>query len=105
MIFNIRQVDDGLVLDVRVRPSAKKSEITGLHDGALKVSVAAPPENGKANQAVVELFSELLGIRKSDIEIIRGHTSRNKNVLFRNISEAGLGKLIVLASKGRPPSE
>jgi uncharacterized protein (TIGR00251 family) len=63
---------------VRVKPSARKNGIVGTHGGALKVSVNAPPERGKANDAVVALLSDLL---QADVEITAGLTSQDKTVV------------------------
>jgi uncharacterized protein (TIGR00251 family) len=84
----------GIRLATRVTPNAGRNQITGYKDGVLQVKVAAPPEKGKANKALVDLLSDRLGIRKSSIDIIKGETSRNKVVLINGISSEDLSKLL-----------
>lgn len=73
---------DGLTWKFRVRvtPKAKKASVGGLHDGALKVSVHAVPEGGKANKAVITSLAKWLGVSKSRVAIAAGDTSRLKTV-------------------------
>ncbi len=79
-----RAVPDGLNLSVRVTPKASKDAIAGtiaMPDGvALKLSVSAPPDKGKANQAVCELLAAKLGLPKSAVAVISGLTDRRKVV-------------------------
>ncbi|HEX7975686.1 MAG TPA: DUF167 domain-containing protein [Anaerolineales bacterium] len=71
----------GAALAIRVTPRAGKNEITGIQsDGTVKVRLAAPPVDGKANEALVELLSDVLGIAKSKIEIVAGASGRDKLV-------------------------
>jgi uncharacterized protein (TIGR00251 family) len=65
---------------VRVTPRAKQNKVLPQADGSLKVYVTAPPEDGRANEAVIETIAEWLGVRRRDVEIVRGATSRNKVV-------------------------
>jgi uncharacterized protein (TIGR00251 family) len=69
-------------LRLRVNPGAKKTTIVGAHGGALKISVAAPPERGKANRAVVELLARVLGLTRSSVVIAAGEVSEDKVVLI-----------------------
>jgi uncharacterized protein len=62
------------------------------------VRIAAPPENGKANEALVELLAEMLGIPRSSVEISGGHTSRDKTVVVGGLSAAEVeARLVTLA--------
>lgn len=72
-------------LRLRVRPGGKKNAILGEHGGALRVSVTAQPERGKANRAVVKLLADVLGIAASEVAIVSGETSGDKVV------EVGVG--------------
>ena len=65
---------------VRVQPRSSRNQIAGCQAGTLSVRVTAPPHDGKANAAVVSLLSETLGVAKSRVRIVRGHTSRDKLV-------------------------
>ena len=69
-----------LTLSLHVQPGARRSEFVGLHGGALKVKIAAPAADNKANAELIDFLSESLGIPKSAIIIRRGATSRRKVV-------------------------
>ncbi len=92
-MVNIREVEDGIVVSVKVQPNASKDRVVGEHADQLKIAVTVAPEKGKANKAVIKVFSKLLGIKISDIEILSGETSRDKKVLIRNITKEGFSKL------------
>ncbi|NJE84440.1 YggU family protein [Thermococcus sp. CX2] len=81
----IRETKDGVVILLYVQPKAKKNEIEGVDEwrGRLKVKIKAPPVEGKANKEVVKFFSKLLG---AEVEIIRGETSREKDLLVKGLS-------------------
>jgi len=86
-------VPDGLEVHLRVTPNASRNFIDGIvvdaqGRGALKLAVAAVPENGKANTAVINLLSKSWRLRKSDCQVIRGRTGRNKTVFIRGDGEA-----------------
>ncbi len=84
----LRAVEGGTSLSLRVSPGAKRTAIKGAYgEGALKVSVAAPPEKGKANAELEAFLSDLLGVGRSEVEVVRGHASRDKVVLLRGLSE------------------
>jgi uncharacterized protein (TIGR00251 family) len=70
----------GTRLRLRVRPGAASSRITGPHGGALKVSVSAAPERGKANREVAALLAGALGLPRSAVRIVSGGGSRDKTV-------------------------
>ncbi|MFQ5873076.1 MAG: DUF167 domain-containing protein [Dehalococcoidia bacterium] len=74
-------------LEVRVIPKASKSEVVGLRQGIVRVRIAAPPVEGKANQALIVLLAERLGLRPSDVRIIRGASSRNKLVCIEGMEQ------------------
>jgi len=76
----------GTILPVRAQPGARKNEIRGEQDGMLKVSVTQPPEKGKANKALIALLSKSLSLRRSQLELIAGETSRQKQLLVRDVT-------------------
>lgn len=78
--LDVTRQDDRWILRLRVSPGARKARIAGPHGGALKLSVTEPPERGKANDGVVQLLAEALGVAPRDIEILSGHTSQDKRV-------------------------
>ena len=67
-------------LRLRVSAGASRRRVLGVHGGALKLSVKAPPEKGKANKDVVSLVAESFGLTPSDVEILSGETSPDKVV-------------------------
>ncbi len=93
-MIDIRETKEGLQLDIYVQPGAKKTAIIGEHDGRLKISVNQPPDKGRANEAVLELLSKTMCIPKSNINIIRGHTARQKTVALSGVDSADVLNLI-----------
>ena len=82
--------EEGCVLPVRAQPGARKNAIAGEQASALKVLVTAPPEDGKANKAILEVLREALGLRRSQLDLLSGATSRDKRVLIRGLAKAAL---------------
>ncbi len=78
--FKISSAEGGAAFPVRVVPRASKNEISGRHGDAVKIRITASPVEGAANDALVGLLAETLGIRKNQIEILSGHVSRDKIV-------------------------
>lgn len=75
----LRVADDGrLVLTLHVQPGARKTEFAGLHGDALKLRLAAPPAEGKANLALVRFIADALGLPVAAITLKSGHTARRK---------------------------
>jgi hypothetical protein len=74
----IKDLSNGFTFAVRVHPRARKNAVTGELGKALKVSLAAPPTDGKANEACIDFFAKLLKAPRSSITIAAGKTSRNK---------------------------
>ncbi len=70
--------DGRITLTLHIQPGAKKTEFAGLHGDALKIRLAAPPVDGKANEALVRFVAETLGLAKSAVELKSGQTSRRK---------------------------
>jgi len=67
-----------LILKVYLQPKSSRNEIVGPHRDGIKIRVTAPPVEGKANDALIRFLAEKLGIPASEIEIIRGHHTREK---------------------------
>ncbi|HEY6961610.1 MAG TPA: DUF167 domain-containing protein [Gaiellaceae bacterium] len=70
---------------LRVSPGAARSAVVGRHGEAWKVRVAAPPEDGRANVAVVRLLADALALAARDVEIVSGHASRDKTVALSGL--------------------
>ena len=74
-----KQAADGrLTLTLHIQPGAKKTEFAGLHGDALKIRLAAPPVDGKANEALIRFVADQLGLAKSSVNLKSGQTSRRK---------------------------
>jgi len=76
----------GVEFTVKVVPGASRTRVVGVLGDALKVAVAAPPEAGKANAAVVALLAGVLGAKKGDVTIIRGHTQPLKRIAVADVT-------------------
>ena len=72
-------------LRLRVSPGSRQTELVGRHGDRWKVRVAAPPEGGRANDAVLELLAERLGLPRRALSIVSGHTARDKVVEMSGI--------------------
>ncbi len=77
--------DEGIRVTVRVQPNARKNEVAGVRDGALRVKLAAPPVDGKANDALRAYLAEVFSIRRSAVRIMLGSRARHKVVQFVGI--------------------
>jgi hypothetical protein len=75
----LRRGPSGVTVDLRVQPRARRAALDPA-DGALKVQVTAPPEDGKANAAVIALLAEAWRLPKSSFDVIKGQTTRAKTV-------------------------
>jgi len=76
-----------MIITVHVKPRSRKNAIEWIDDETAKISVTAIAEKGKANEAVVEVLAEDLGIAKSCMEIVRGKTTRIKQVEIKKLFE------------------
>jgi hypothetical protein len=85
-MIDIQSHLQGATLAVRAMPGARKSEVRGEQDGALKVSVTQVAEKGKANKAIIAVLAKQLGLRKSQIQLIAGDTSSKKRFLIVGIT-------------------
>jgi hypothetical protein len=79
-----------LCINVYVQPNARTTEAAGLHGGALKVRLAAPPLDGRANSLLIDFLEEKLGVPASRISIARGRKSRSKLVEIQGADEAAV---------------
>ena len=84
--LQINETDRGLEVRLHVQPRARRCEIAGMFNGALKVKIAAPPVDDAANRAIIEFFSDLLSIPKSSLRILAGSRSREKTLEIRGFS-------------------
>ena len=82
----IKESASGVTFAVKIHPRAKKSALTGEVGDALKLSLTTPPVDGRANEACIEFFANLLKVARSSISIAAGHTSRNKVIRVVGLS-------------------
>jgi uncharacterized protein (TIGR00251 family) len=94
--------EEGPVLRLHVQPGSGRSQVTGTFGNALKIKVAAPPEGGRANAAVIDLLSRALEIDEKAIELTSGEKSRSKRVLVRGVDGAALERALEKAMEGEP---
>jgi uncharacterized protein (TIGR00251 family) len=79
-MITLRDTPNGCTLPVRVHPGAKRNEITGTHDGAVKISLTTPPTDGRANDALVAFLAAFLKVPRASITLVTGATSRSKTL-------------------------
>ncbi|MCB9730301.1 MAG: YggU family protein [Deltaproteobacteria bacterium] len=72
--------DGSALLEVHVQPGARSTEAAGMHGDRLKVRLAAPPVDGKANRALTEWVAQWLGLPRAAVTLVRGQTSRQKTL-------------------------
>lgn len=77
-----RRSGDVITLTLHVQPGAKRSEVAGLHGGALKIRLAAPPIEGRANEALLKFIAERFDIPMRQVELKQGGQSRHKVVVI-----------------------
>jgi len=78
-----RREEDTITLILHVQPGAKCSEVSGLHGDALKIRLAAPPIEGRANEALLRFIAECFKVPLRNVEIRQGGQSRHKRVEVR----------------------
>jgi uncharacterized protein YggU (UPF0235/DUF167 family) len=93
-VIDLRPHPKGTILPVRARPGARRNELRGEQDGHLKVSVTQAPEKGKANQALIDLLSKKLSLRRSQLTLMSGDTKPKKLFLVSDVTIEDLAKRI-----------
>jgi len=79
-MLGIQKIGNGVIFKIKVQAGAAKNEIVEVQGDALKIKINAPPVKGKANKALIDFLAGKLGVKKSEIEIISGHTSKIKKI-------------------------
>lgn len=87
--------DSTITLTLHIQPGAKKSEFAGLHGDALKIRLAAPPVDGKANAALSEFVADRLGLARSAVRLKSGQTSRRKILEVSGSNAVAIAQLAV----------
>jgi uncharacterized protein len=93
-VIPMQESSRGIIFAIKVHPRAKKNAITGELGDSLKVSVTAPPIDGKANEACIEFFTKLLKVPRSSVTIASGQTSRTKVIRVTGLSAEEIRKRI-----------
>jgi len=76
----ITKTNTGATFRVSVQPGASKNEIVGMQEDVLKIKISAPPVQGKANKVLIQFLAKQIGVKRSQVEILSGHTSRIKKI-------------------------
>ena len=94
-VADLARVDgDAIVFDVLVQPRASRAKLGPIHDGRVKIAVTAPPVDGEANAAVIELVAKQLGVAKRAVAVIAGASSRRKTLRVTGVAVAQLAAAI-----------
>lgn len=93
-VLDVEQRGDDVCFRVRVAPRASRAAVLGVHDGAIKVSLTAPPVGGAANAALIKLLARLLGVARSRVSIERGDRSRDKMLQVQGVDVAEVRALV-----------
>lgn len=82
-----------VTLEILVQPRASRAKLGPMHDGRLKVAVTAPPVDGEANAAVIELVAGALGVARGKVAVIAGASSRRKTLRIDGVTDAQIAEL------------
>jgi uncharacterized protein (TIGR00251 family) len=93
-VIAITEHAEGSVLPVRAQPGARRVGVQGEQAGALKVAVNAPAQDGRANLALVEALRDAFGLKRAQVELLSGATSRDKKFLIRGMTRAELTRRV-----------
>ena len=96
--LQVQEVGDGVVFTAKVVPGSSRTAVAGVLGGMVKIKVAAPPEKGKANQALVAFLADCLGVKKNDVTILSGQSNPVKQVQVARISAQTLMEKLEIAS-------
>jgi uncharacterized protein (TIGR00251 family) len=89
-----KQTSGSVTIAVRIQPRASKNGIMRMEDGSLKIRLTAPPVDGAANEALIAYLSKALAVSKSSVEIVSGHTAREKRIKISGADEADVNQLL-----------
>ena len=83
-----------VTVDILVQPRASRAKIGPMHDGRIKISVTAPPVDGEANAAVIELVAQRLGVARGSVEVVAGQSSRRKTLRIAHVTAQQIAELV-----------
>lgn len=101
-VLDLNETDNAVTIRLRVQPRAPRTEIVGEHAGAIKLRVAAPPVDGKANEECRRFLAKLLKVGATSIEIISGDSSRDKVIRVSNVSAERVLEMLHRETHGAP---
>lgn len=84
----LTETADGVLLRIQAQPKASRSEVSGVHGDRLKIRIAAPPVDGEANEELIRFLKKKLGIPSSRLTLVRGQSSKMKDVLCAGMKAA-----------------
>lgn len=90
----LKSSGDAVIVTLHIQPGAKKTEVAGEHGEALKIRLAAPPVDGKANAALIEFLSDLFDIPKARVTLVSGQTSRAKRIALAGVGAEDAERLL-----------
>ena len=88
-----------VTLSIRIQPRASKNELVAREGGGLKIRLTAPPVDGAANEALIRFLADTLSVPKSQIELVSGHTSRDKVVRISGVTAVDAERLLNIKGK------
>jgi uncharacterized protein (TIGR00251 family) len=103
-MIEVREKDGGVIFLVRVQPRASRNEFAGEWQGALRVRLAAPPVDERANEALRRLLAESLNVPQAAVRIAQGQHSRSKRVEVRGATAAQVRSLAAPQARQKPPT-
>jgi len=92
--FVVREDERGIVFDVLVQPRSSRARLGPVHGDRLKVAVTAPPVDGEANAAVIELVARALGVGRGAVQVVAGASSRRKTLRVLGVARAALAEVM-----------
>ncbi len=93
-MIKIRETEEGRIIPAKIQPNSSKEKVMGEYAEKLKIAVTSPPEKGKANKAIVKTLAKWLNIKTSDIQIVSGEKSKDKEIFVRNITKTDVQTLL-----------
>jgi uncharacterized protein (TIGR00251 family) len=94
MTLSIEERPNGVRFAVRAQPRASRSEVAGIHNGALRIRIAAPPVDDQANTELIRFLARALGVAKSAVRIAAGRSGRSKTVEVDGVTAGAVRALL-----------
>ena len=92
-MIKTKRSEQGIIFQVKVVAGTSREKIAGEMRGMLRVGISAPREKGKANRALVRFLAKALGVKRGDIEIVRGEKATVKSILARGLADEKIKSL------------